>query len=335
MLCCKRIDTTLRGNVGEEIDGMLDALPEGYRAIVVTAYPRAGRICVGGHVLVNGEALTKSGAENDPVTPIRYIRVEDNIRQQSGREMELVDLQTVREGRERICALLRETKAQIVIFDAISEPDIETIAQGCRESGILAVCVDPGGFSVKMAQQYFCRETPKEKNLLVIGSLSEPARKQIALLEKKGGTLVYRVNVKRLLTEYGTVRKEAADCFAERGEAYENFCLMTENVIVKEWKTAQKAETVAGQFTRLGVDILIRLKDRISCVYLSGGDTAKGFMERLPIRAVDVKKEVMPLAVYGKAVDEEWKHLQILTKGGMIGGEDAVAQMLQYAKEVR
>ena len=62
MLICKRIDSTLRGNVGSEIDGMLDALPEGWRAAVVPSCPGAGRICVGGHVLVHGVALDRSGA---------------------------------------------------------------------------------------------------------------------------------------------------------------------------------------------------------------------------------------------------------------------------------
>jgi len=48
----KRIDSTLRGNLGAEIDAALDAAGEGYRAVVVPVYPKSGRICVGGYLLV-------------------------------------------------------------------------------------------------------------------------------------------------------------------------------------------------------------------------------------------------------------------------------------------
>jgi len=42
----------LRGNLGAEIDAVLDAAGEGYRAAVVPVYPKSGRICVGGYLLV-------------------------------------------------------------------------------------------------------------------------------------------------------------------------------------------------------------------------------------------------------------------------------------------
>lgn len=46
-LISKRIDSTLRGNMGAEVDAVLDKYPE-LMAIVVPVYPSSGRICVGG-----------------------------------------------------------------------------------------------------------------------------------------------------------------------------------------------------------------------------------------------------------------------------------------------
>ncbi len=42
-LFAKRIDSTLRGNIGAELDGMLDALGDKYAAIVVPSFPKSGR----------------------------------------------------------------------------------------------------------------------------------------------------------------------------------------------------------------------------------------------------------------------------------------------------
>ena len=40
----KRIDSTLRGNLGQETDAMLDALGENYIALVAPSFPSSGRI---------------------------------------------------------------------------------------------------------------------------------------------------------------------------------------------------------------------------------------------------------------------------------------------------
>ena len=63
-LVAKRIDSTLRGNCGAEIEGALAAMdalsPDGSPealAVVVPAYPGSGRIAVGGFLIVHGTAL--------------------------------------------------------------------------------------------------------------------------------------------------------------------------------------------------------------------------------------------------------------------------------------
>lgn len=45
----KKIDTTLRGGIGYEVDAMLDFLGEDSMAVVVTAMPPSKRICIGGY----------------------------------------------------------------------------------------------------------------------------------------------------------------------------------------------------------------------------------------------------------------------------------------------
>ena len=55
----KRIDSTLRGNLGSETDAMLDCLGEDYVAIVAPCFPSSGRIVIGGYMLVNGFRCTR------------------------------------------------------------------------------------------------------------------------------------------------------------------------------------------------------------------------------------------------------------------------------------
>ena len=58
----KRIDSTLRGNIGTEINAMLDNLEDDRIAVVIPSYPDSGRIVVNKTMLVNGVLLENSDA---------------------------------------------------------------------------------------------------------------------------------------------------------------------------------------------------------------------------------------------------------------------------------
>ena len=75
----KRIDSTLRGNIGTEINAMLDNLEDDRIAIVIPSYPDSGRIVVNKTMLVNGVLLENSDAGKDPKTPIKTSCVESLI----------------------------------------------------------------------------------------------------------------------------------------------------------------------------------------------------------------------------------------------------------------
>jgi len=61
---------------------VLDAAGEGYRATVVPVYPKSGRICVGGYLLVNGTPLQLTEVAKDPKCPIRSSNVKELISSQ-------------------------------------------------------------------------------------------------------------------------------------------------------------------------------------------------------------------------------------------------------------
>ena len=67
----KRIDTTLRGGVGVEIDAMMDQVGDDCVAVVVPAMPQSRRILVGGYSVIDGVALINTPVAQDVRTPVR------------------------------------------------------------------------------------------------------------------------------------------------------------------------------------------------------------------------------------------------------------------------
>ena len=70
-------------------------------------------------------------------------------------------------------------------------------------------------------------------------------------------------------------------------------------------------------------------------MYCSGGDITVALLARLKASGIEIRDEVLPLAVYGRIQGGEKPELRIVTKGGMIGGDDAIALCLnKIAKDV-
>ncbi|TFW16426.1 four-carbon acid sugar kinase family protein, partial [Pseudomonas putida] len=127
----KRIDSTLRGNIGSEIDGMLDALPKGTIAAVVPAFPDANRQAVGGYLLVNGKALENSDAAKDGKKPINSSIIEKLVKEQSKYEVASIYFEDIKEGCENLQKKILKFYDQgkkLIIFDALDNDDLEIIS---------------------------------------------------------------------------------------------------------------------------------------------------------------------------------------------------------------
>ncbi|EKP95127.1 four-carbon acid sugar kinase family protein [Thermaerobacter subterraneus] len=143
----KRIDSTLRGNLGAELAGSLEALP-GHLAVVVAAFPASGRATVGGRLQVNGVPLLATEAARDPLTPVTDDHVARLLAAQSG--LPAAYLPPDGEGYDhRLPERLRELHragTRVVVLDAARDEDIETLAALVARAPIPVLAVDPGPF---------------------------------------------------------------------------------------------------------------------------------------------------------------------------------------------
>ena len=192
----KRIDTTLRGGVGVEIDAMLDQMKEGTVAVVVPAMPQSRRILVGGYSVIDGVALINTPVAQDVRTPVKENYIPRLLEGQTRRKVGLVTLDKVLAGEEVIEEALAEQKkagCEVIVVDGITLEDVENIAKACISLRWDVVAVDPGPFTSKLA---FYREliSAEEPNippqadeagktvLIAAGSATPVTKKQMEIL---------------------------------------------------------------------------------------------------------------------------------------------------------
>jgi uncharacterized protein YgbK (DUF1537 family) len=122
----KKMDSTLRGNVGPELHALLEAFPNAL-AVVCPAYPENGRTVRDGRVFVDGVPVDRSDFARDVISPVRDARVGALLRD----EWIALPLATVRAGPAAIVEALRAARARglrAAVADAETSEDLLNLA---------------------------------------------------------------------------------------------------------------------------------------------------------------------------------------------------------------
>ena len=337
----KRIDSTLRGNLGAEIDAVLDAAGQEYKAVVVPVYPKSGRICVGGYLLVNGTPLQLTEVAKDPKCPIRSSNVKELISLQTKRAVANIKLDVVAAGKEAIAEAFSQIEENIVVFDAVTDDDIENIASAlsCQEK---VICVDPGPFTAAFMDQKLGFQK-QDSVFLILGSVSELTTAQLNYLLKRKEAYIYKISVPDILSDQEAATKR---CLEALDQHYKPGLIMgittkgdTADVLDLQsysMKAQCELEDVSNRINRtLSHVSYLFLKDKpFKSIYITGGDTALAFFDVLGINEFTVKSEVLPLAVHGTAKVDD-RLYNVVTKGGLVGSEDALYEIVNYLESLR
>ena len=119
-LVYKKIDSTLRGNIGAEINAVMDELKD--KAVIVTpAFPDQKRTVINGQLLVNGIPLEKTEYARDPLSPVSDSRISMLVERQAKKKVGEIPLSRIRKDAdfvvEEIQSLIEAGK-RIIVADA-------------------------------------------------------------------------------------------------------------------------------------------------------------------------------------------------------------------------
>ena len=343
----KRIDSTLRGNIGAEINAMLDNLENDRIAVVVPAYPDSKRIVVNKTMLVNGVLLENSDAGKDPKTPIKTSCVETLIQKDCKYSSTYLELADIEQPIEKLIKKIQKSteKSRVLIFDAVNNEDIIKISRAIIQSNINIITVDPGPFTL-----YFSKELQKEKHLekkilMLIGSVTETTKKQIEYILQEEDIFLVKMKAESFFEKESCIKEiERVISFIKKGiESYELF-LITTSPIGDEKKLdlkeiAHKLNTtvedvskiIANTLTETAVRVL-KETQKFEGVYSSGGDITIALLEKLKAIGVEIREEVIPLAAYGRIIGGDFSNLKLVSKGGMVGDETVIKLCLHKMK---
>ena len=340
----KKLDSTMRGNIGAEISGLMDSL-EIRHTFLVPALPKYGRTTVNGKIFIDGILLEETEFAKDPKNPVKESFVPKIISRQTDKKTAVIIYDYILSGRQTLMEKLQfhlNSGIQIIIFDAREEKDIDLISSVVSEIKMKVLFAGCSGFAEYLAK-YLEIKKIKKGNIVIAGSVSDVTRRQIEFaVHYLPVNLVSIDTAKVFSSERDDERKRVlklAEEAAAKGEDLIIRSAPTRDAVTKSFETGEEygldnfkiTETIASFLGELGRDIIQGLN--IKGIVLTGGDTAIKVAQSLNISGLMLKDEIVHGIPYGYFADDQYRDIIVVSKAGGFGGEDAIFLVLNFLKQ--
>ncbi len=340
----KSIDSTLRGNLGAEIDAMLDVFLPDF-AFVAPAFPYWGRTTKDGYHYLNGVPISESQFSKDPVWPIQEPSLVRLLASQTKRRVGLIDISGVRGGMENLATRLEQLKTsgvEVVVFDAETEGDLKRIAQISAAIGKGSVIVGSTGLSQYLSDAWGISRGERPAGItdgpgpviLVAGSASPTTRRQVQRFLDSAGTFGVEIHSRSIIT--GHWLNEQTDRLAGVRDAIDRGCDVALYLTSTpgDVEATQKLGEARGmgklEVSNLIVTTMAKFvveiarQNRVHGFLLTGGDTAKAVCHELGATGMKLLSEVEPGIPAGRLVGP--RDVLVVTKAGAFGSDDVLNQ---------
>jgi uncharacterized protein YgbK (DUF1537 family) len=341
----KKMDSTLRGNLGTEIDAVMDKIQVDF-AVVAPAFPKIGRTTLNGVHFLNGVSIDQTEISRDPKCPVKESNLVKLFTSQSKRKVDLIPLETLRSGNKQVLSQIKsllQEHIEIIVFDAVTEEDLQQIAEMMASSDYRVLWAGSAGladylpkalsFSVNSSKVLAIPVTNKPV-LLVAGSISKVTRGQVSTFNMNPQVAAVELNtVQAIASDEGSLqeikrcRKELLTAISVGSDV--SLCASSSPEHVKSSKAAGAARGFdPTEVSNRIADILgeiasgIIQEAELQGVILTGGDTAKAVCRHLGVSGIQLIKEIEPGIPLGKLVGN--KPLWVVTKAGAFGNENSL-----------
>ncbi|RJS61938.1 four-carbon acid sugar kinase family protein [Bacillus sp. PK3_68] len=346
----KRIDSTVRGNLGAETDALLDAIGPGSIAVVVASYPDSGRVTSGGYLLVEGMPVQATDVAKDPMNPIASSYVPDVIKEQSRYEVGHIGLGTVLKGAEAILPAMKALMAankRIIVVDAVTNEEIDHIAESMAAIDEYAIIpVDPGPLSAAYGRVKSRQSIHLNKWIVTVGSVTPLTGRQIRYLIDKTNSHPVYVNAANLASltdsweeEVQRATKEALEKLKEEEiliittQSPASIVLPLSEIAKEEGTTEETlAKRITDGLAKITYGVFKERGAAINGTFSSGGDVTAALCAVSKAEAIQLEDEVLPLAAYGKFIGGALNGIPVVTKGGMVGDKQSIYQCVNYLR---
>jgi uncharacterized protein YgbK (DUF1537 family) len=344
----KKIDSTLRGNIGYETDAIIKEtnISMGF---MTPSFPEQDRTVVDGVLIVKGKPLALTEASSDVATPVRESCVYRLVEQQIRRKVGWIDLAHVASGGKELReAVEREQEKgnQVLIFDAVRRSDLTHIADVAFSMEEKPLFIGSAGLAEEVAKKL---SPPKAKTIshlprksgrpfkhifIISGSASAVTHEQLQRVEQREGIASFQLSKSSLMSDRKNRQIEENNLSSligssmAQGHAILKTCperLPPKGpnglpIHLEITKCLGRVTHSALRESKVNVDDL--------AVILTGGDTAMSVFDSFGVKEIELEGEILDGMVMSRVIGGNWNGLKLVTKAGAFGKENALEKIM-------
>lgn len=364
----KKIDSTLRGNIAEEVAAVMDGA--GYaRALICPAAPRNGRTVIDGICMVNEEPINADTVARDHFTPVDEARLALHFESKFSGCITHLSLEALRFGPEALAERVEDLSskgARIFTADAETLADLDLLASLIKLPDLLFV--GSSGLAEALAEKSMTRlrkptdvspknrtpvkvpisvllqqapgitegilRLPEASIAFFVGSVTPTSAAQCAFL------VASRAVQKIVIDGKAAAEKPEAEMVRVLNAVKDlpDTALLFQTSPVQEGYSTEDARRIGARISQFMGDLALEIGKRrsIRFIFVMGGDTAARIVSCLGMDYIDFTDEILPGLPYGNCVSKELgTALQFACKSGGFGAMDALVQVLDRVSASR
>ena len=337
----KKIDSTLRGNIGYEIDALIQETNPSV-CFVAPSYPEQRRTVVDGILRVGGDPTASMEISRD----VQESHVCRLLEHQSRNHIGWIGLKDVASGAGELRKRVDEERAQgtpILVFDAVSRRDLMNIADLAFQLERNPLLVGSAGLAKEVAQRLRSSKSAHDlfthdgsrlfKHVFIIsGSASSVTHRQLKQLEGR--------NVEEFIlplpwlttktipeTEKKEFSNRVADALSKKHTILRSPLEFLPADLTGSPIHLKIAETLAG--LALSAMQESEMNSYELALILTGGETAMTVVRLLQAEGIAIERELLEGIMRGYLVGGKWDHLTVVTKAGAFGEENDLKNVLE------
>ena len=337
----KKVDSTLRGNIGSEIEGFVESI--GINEVsFIPAFPSGKRIVKNGILYVDGIKLENTQFAHDILNPINDSYIPEIIKRQSKLEVEKADINNLE--------LKKSQNSKIYLFDSENNNDMEIIGAELFKRKLLNYTVGNAGFAEVLAS-YINTEDKEEEILIedkriffVCGSVNIVSLEQCKVAEEIG-FLSKSLKFDNIISEnYISSNKYVEDkrFISDKFKISEKVLLKTsdsDKVIENALNFSKLHNIPIEKLTKIIADNTGRLvtniikENGVRNLIVFGGDTLIGILKNIECEYIIPIKEILPGVVFTKVVLKNKSFINVITKAGGFGEKNLITKVDIFLKD--
>lgn len=341
----KKIDSTLRGNIGAEIEAVIKEA-NFKLAILSSSYPGSGRTIKNGQCFVHGKLITETEFATDPKTPVHSSFIQEIIQSQttipvvtlSVEQFQSSDIQNVLEQ-------LIEQGPSIVVADAENDSELQRIAEISFQLSHKPLLIGSAGLAGAFVQRLKHATNENARPLLsMIGTMSEATQLQIEYAQGFRNIQMLELNVSDLFTHseqplldlFCTEALSAlknkqhcivkTNCSAEARAQVETLCL-------KNGLSRHELGNQISEFMGKLTTCILDSHHPIGGIFLSGGDIATSVANIYNADFFEIKGQIGGCVPWGYFSNCSINHIPVMTKAGGFGQKHTFLDVINFVEE--